>query len=56
MINTLAPRDGGAPIAPNACMVCVGEAAKWSSFYCRPSTLCGTHFQWWAEEKTYNDF
>lgn len=51
MIQTLAPTNGGIPVAADACMMCVGTAARWTCYYTRPATLCGYHFQEWAAEK-----
>lgn len=51
MIQTLAPRDGGIPIAADACMMCVAETSRWGWYYARPRTLCSVHFREWADEK-----
>jgi len=51
MLTISAPANGGAPIAPDACMICVAEAASWTMCYSRPATLCGTHYLEWAAEK-----
>lgn len=51
MLTMAPPMNGGAPIAPDACMICVASAAGWSMCYSRPSTLCPTHYFEWAAEK-----
>jgi hypothetical protein len=44
-------KDIPAPVAPTACVSCVGESALWfGSWPTRVRTLCRSHLREWQEE------